>query len=119
MSTITVAEPASSGTASRDGGGPRLRPHALGFPTLLAQSVALISPTMTAVLIITLAFGLIATGVFRISGALGGASHILPQTNVHSRVLLRSRHSPSGDMGTVGDDVEAELHAARRDILHS
>ena len=57
MSTITVAEPASSGTASRDGGGPRLRPHALGFPTLLAQSVALISPTMTAVLIITLAFG--------------------------------------------------------------
>jgi hypothetical protein len=57
MSTITVAEPASSGTASRDGGGPRLRPHALGFPTLLAQSVALISPTMTAVLIIALAFG--------------------------------------------------------------
>jgi amino acid transporter len=30
--------------------------HALGFPTLLAQSVALISPTMTAVLIIALAF---------------------------------------------------------------
>jgi amino acid transporter len=37
-------------------GAPRLRSHALGFPTLLAQSVALISPTMTAVLIIPLAF---------------------------------------------------------------
>jgi amino acid transporter len=35
---------------------PRLRPHALGFPPLLAQSVAVISPTMTAVLIIALAF---------------------------------------------------------------
>jgi amino acid transporter len=38
-------------------GGPALRKNALGFPTLLAQSVALISPTMTAVLIIALAFG--------------------------------------------------------------
>ena len=35
---------------------PRLRAHALGFPPLLAQSVAAISPTMTAVLIIPLAF---------------------------------------------------------------
>lgn len=35
---------------------PGLRTNALGFPTLLAQSVALISPTMTAVLIIPLAF---------------------------------------------------------------
>jgi amino acid transporter len=33
-----------------------LRAGALGFPTLLAQSVALISPTMTAVLIVPLAF---------------------------------------------------------------
>jgi amino acid transporter len=33
-----------------------LRPDALGFPALLAQSIALISPTMTAVLIIPLAF---------------------------------------------------------------
>lgn len=33
-----------------------LRPHALGFPPLLAQSVALISPTMTAVLIIAIAY---------------------------------------------------------------
>ena len=33
-----------------------LRTGALGFPALLAQSVALISPTMTAVLIIPLAF---------------------------------------------------------------
>ncbi len=33
-----------------------LRANVLGFPTLFAQSVALISPTMTAVLIIPLAF---------------------------------------------------------------
>jgi len=49
----------STVTASRSdvtAGAPRLRPHALGFPPLLAQSVAAISPTMTAVLIIPLAF---------------------------------------------------------------
>lgn len=34
----------------------QLRSNALGFPALLAQSIALISPTMTAVLIIPLAF---------------------------------------------------------------
>lgn len=33
-----------------------LRSNSLGFPTLVAQSIALISPTMTAVLIIPLAF---------------------------------------------------------------
>src|ERR1700735_4362896 len=33
-----------------------LRANALGFPPLLAQSIALISPTMTAVLIIALAY---------------------------------------------------------------
>jgi amino acid transporter len=38
--------------------GPKLRSNALGFPQLLAQSVALISPTMTAVLIIPLAFSI-------------------------------------------------------------
>jgi amino acid transporter len=37
---------------------PALRRNALGFPQLLAQSVALISPTMTAVLIIPLAFSI-------------------------------------------------------------
>src|SRR6201996_1382777 len=37
---------------------PALRSNALGFPQLLAQSVALISPTMTAVLIIPLAFSI-------------------------------------------------------------
>ena len=53
MSTGTAAGlPAGSPQESS----PRLRPHALGFPPLLAQSVALISPTMTAVLIIALAF---------------------------------------------------------------
>jgi amino acid transporter len=53
MSTA-VAEPESSTL-----GGPQegLRRNALGFPPLLAQGVAAISPTMTAVLIIPLAFG--------------------------------------------------------------
>ena len=45
-------------------GRPRLRSHALGFPPLLAQSVALISPTMTAVLIIPLAFADVGVGTW-------------------------------------------------------
>ncbi len=36
---------------------PGLRKNALGFPTVLAQSIAVISPTMTAVLIIAICFG--------------------------------------------------------------
>jgi amino acid transporter len=36
---------------------PGLRARALGFPSVIAQSIAAISPTMTAVLIIPLAFG--------------------------------------------------------------
>ncbi len=54
MSTDTAARPLAGSSQESS---PRLRPHALGFPPLLAQSVALISPTMTAVLIIALAFG--------------------------------------------------------------
>ncbi len=54
MSTATTATEPSGSVG--DSSAPRLRPHALGFPPLLAQSVALISPTMTAVLIIALAF---------------------------------------------------------------
>jgi amino acid transporter len=50
MTTITDARAAVSSVP------PLLRKNALGFPQLLAQSVALISPTMTAVLIIPLAF---------------------------------------------------------------
>jgi amino acid transporter len=49
----------SSSTAS-----PGLRLHVLGFPTLLAQSIALISPTMTAVLIIPLAFSTAGQGTW-------------------------------------------------------
>jgi amino acid transporter len=48
-----VATPPSTITTSRPSG---LRAGALGFPALLAQSIALISPTMTAALIIPLAF---------------------------------------------------------------
>ena len=51
MSTSTAPKPPATASTS-----PRLRPNAVGFWALLAQSVALISPTMTAVLIIGLAF---------------------------------------------------------------
>jgi len=50
MTTITEPRAASAS--------PPLRTNALGFPQLLAQSVAVISPTMTAVLIIPLAFAI-------------------------------------------------------------
>jgi amino acid transporter len=55
MSTTTAANDASGGVGTSSPA--TLRKHALGFPPLLAQSVALISPTMTAVLIIALAYG--------------------------------------------------------------
>lgn len=51
MSTVTAARGVPE--TARE---PRLRSNALGLPPLLAQSVAAISPTMTAVLIIPLAF---------------------------------------------------------------
>ena len=50
--TTTTSEPRAAA------GRPPLRTDALGFSQLLAQSVALISPTMTAVLIIPLAFSI-------------------------------------------------------------
>jgi amino acid transporter len=50
MTTTTGAPPDSAVPSTG------LRANALGFPTVLAQSIALISPTMTAVLIIPLAF---------------------------------------------------------------
>ena len=51
MSTTSMGEPPVSPRTH-----PGLRSDVLGFPTVLAQSVALISPTMTAVLIIPLVF---------------------------------------------------------------
>jgi amino acid transporter len=54
----TSALPPPSGADSKVRGG------ALGFPTLLAQSVALISPTMTAVLIVPLAFSFAGNGTW-------------------------------------------------------
>ena len=48
-----ITEQASRGSSQAR---TQLRANALGFPALLAQSIALISPTMTAVLIIPLAF---------------------------------------------------------------
>jgi amino acid transporter len=52
MATSTTPAGAPSASAKPVG----LRAGVLGFPTLLAQSIAVISPTMTAVLIIPLAF---------------------------------------------------------------
>ncbi len=57
MSTATNSQQTTS-TA------PELRRHALGFPQLLAQSIAVISPTMTAVLIIPLAFSNVGDGTW-------------------------------------------------------
>jgi amino acid transporter len=57
--TISPGTKSSSSQNAGQARGPRgqgLRTGALGFPTLLAQSIALISPTMTAVLIVPLAF---------------------------------------------------------------
>ena len=51
MTSATTKTPNKS-SSGRTG----LRSNALGFPAVLAQSMALISPTMTAVLIIPLAF---------------------------------------------------------------
>src|SRR6202046_5625995 len=57
MSTIEATRaPATVTTSSGNGEHQRLKSRALGFPTVMAQSVALISPTMTAVLIIPLCF---------------------------------------------------------------
>jgi amino acid transporter len=52
MTTSTTPSDAPASSPKQPG----LRTGALGFPTLLAQSIALISPTMTAVLIVPLAF---------------------------------------------------------------
>jgi amino acid transporter len=52
MATSTTGAGAHAASAQPVG----LRAGVLGFPTLLAQSIALISPTMTAVLIVPLAF---------------------------------------------------------------
>ncbi len=57
MSTIEATrarEPVISGNQED---GHRLKSRALGFPAVLAQSIGLISPTMTAVLIIAICFG--------------------------------------------------------------
>ncbi|WP_327140265.1 APC family permease [Nocardia sp. NBC_01327] len=58
--SYTEIEPSTPVTAPATG----LRTGALGFPALLAQSVALISPTMTAALIIPLAFSSAGSGTW-------------------------------------------------------
>ena len=57
MSTVQATRAEGAATSGSPREDHRLRPRALGFPSVLAQSVALISPTMTAVLIIPLCFG--------------------------------------------------------------
>src|SRR5580693_1289096 len=56
MSTMEATKVATGSPPSAGGSIHGLRTRALGFPTLLAQSVALISPTITAVLIIPICF---------------------------------------------------------------
>jgi amino acid transporter len=58
--SITPASTSASAPQQRVG----LRAGVLGFPTLLAQSIALISPTMTAVLIVPLAFAASGNGTW-------------------------------------------------------
>lgn len=54
--TRTPVLPETAGNGASGTARPGLRAHALGFPTVLAQSIGVISPTMTAVLIIALAY---------------------------------------------------------------
>jgi amino acid transporter len=56
MSTTEATKRREMAIPGSQGEHHRLRARALGFPTVMAQSVALISPTMTAVLIIPLCF---------------------------------------------------------------
>jgi len=56
MSTIEATKPTTASPPSSGGPHHGLKSRALGFPTVMAQSVALISPTMTAVLIIPICF---------------------------------------------------------------
>ena len=75
-----------------------LRTNALGFPALFAQSVALISPTMTAVLIIPLAF------------ASAGAGHLAG---------LRLRHRDAALRGVLPQPVRQAIRLAGLDVrLH-
>ncbi len=57
MSIMDKTRAPESGIEGSQGEHHRLKARALGFPTVMAQSVALISPTMTAVLIIPICFG--------------------------------------------------------------
>ena len=61
---MTTTRTSLSTSATQGEKPPGLRAGALGFPTLLAQSVALISPTMTAVLIVPLAFSFAGNGTW-------------------------------------------------------
>lgn len=57
MADVVTQTPTGTRSAPGDGAPrPTLRAHALGFPTVLAQSIGVISPTMTAVLIVALAY---------------------------------------------------------------
>src|SRR5580692_4557465 len=57
MGTDTAVTGTGVSASSGPSAGSGLRKNALGFPTVLAQSIALISPTMTAVLIIAICYG--------------------------------------------------------------
>jgi amino acid transporter len=56
MATIDTTRPETTAVSTGKSDRPGLKTRALGFPTVMAQSVAVISPTMTAVLIIPICF---------------------------------------------------------------
>ena len=60
--TRTRSPRAVTGTTTRPN--QNLRANALGFPTVLAESIGVISPTMTAVLIIPFAFSFAGQGTW-------------------------------------------------------
>jgi len=91
---------ATRGTAPTSGGAPTdgkpsgLRTNALGFPTVLAESIGLISPTMTAVLIIPLAFSYAAQGAW-LAYAFGAAMLMFVVLNLNQ---FARRSASAGSM---------------------
>ena len=126
MSTTTVESRVAAGTAT-----PRLRKNALGFPELLAQSVALISPTMTAVLIIPLAFSIAGDStwfsylfatvmlIFAVSGLNQFAKRSSTTGSMYAYVA-KGLGAASGVMTGLGAGLVLLLHRDRRALrLHA
>ena len=99
MSLLTArpARPANRGPQPTGTGGEGhrgLRSNALGFPTVLAESIGVISPTMTSVLIIPLAFSYAVNGAW-LSYAFGAAMLMFVVLNL---VQFARRSASAGSM---------------------